>query len=183
MQALSRTLDKLLATVTIALLLILAAVVVVAVVFRYSGASLIWYDEVAAILLAWLSYYGAALAALRRAHLGFGGLVKALPVSLRFIVFLLAEVIMIGVFAIVAWAGWSILEIFGDETLVSLPVPRSFVQSCVPIAAGLVILAQILSAPRAWSLLAAGVDADAAEIAHEIERAERSIRHDREISP
>jgi len=176
---LARVLDGLLAAFTILLLLTLAAVVVAAVVFRYSGASLIWYDEVAAILLAWLSYFGAALAALRRAHLGFGGLLKSLPGTPRLLVFLLAELIVIGVFAIVAWAGWSILAIFGEETLVSLPLPRWLVQSCVPMGAGLVIVAQLLSAPRAWSLLAAGIDADDAEIAQEIQRAERYIDKDR----
>lgn len=183
MEILSRVLDRLLAAFTILLLMMLAAVVAVAVVFRFSGASLIWYDEVAAVLLAWLSYFGAALAALRRAHLGFGGLVKSLPPTPRLVAFLLAEAVVIGVFLVVAWAGWGILEIFGDESLVSLPIQRSIIQSCVPIGAALVILAQLLSAPRAWALLAAGMDADDAEIAHEIQRAERNIEQDRESAP
>ena len=51
----------------------LAVVVVLAVVFRKAGASLVWYDEVAAIMLAWLTYYGAALAALQARALGFPG--------------------------------------------------------------------------------------------------------------
>ena len=42
----------------------LAVVVIVGVGFRKAGAALVWYDEVASILLAWLTYYGAALAAL-----------------------------------------------------------------------------------------------------------------------
>ena len=32
-------------------------------VYRKAGASLTWYDEIASILLAWVTYYGAALAA------------------------------------------------------------------------------------------------------------------------
>ena len=39
-------------------------IVVVAVVYRKIGHSLVWYDEGASIVLAWLTYYGAALAAL-----------------------------------------------------------------------------------------------------------------------
>ena len=47
----------------------LAVEVTVGVVFRYSGHSLVWYDEVASMLLAWLTFYGSALAvAEARAH-------------------------------------------------------------------------------------------------------------------
>ena len=60
------------------LLASLAVVVVVGVGFRKAGAALVWYDEVASILLAWLTYYGAALAALRRAHIGVPTLAKRL---------------------------------------------------------------------------------------------------------
>ena len=34
------------------------------------GQSLTWYDEVASHLLAWLTFYGAALASVKRAHIG-----------------------------------------------------------------------------------------------------------------
>ena len=53
-------------------------VVVLGVTFRYMGNSLVWYDELASILLAWLTYFGAALAALHRGHIGFSGLMKSL---------------------------------------------------------------------------------------------------------
>ena len=45
----------------------LAVEVTVGVAFRYVGHSLVWYDELASILLAWVTYYGAALATLKRA--------------------------------------------------------------------------------------------------------------------
>ena len=61
----------------------LALVVVLGVVFRRLGAALVWYDEVASILLAWLTFYGAALAALHRAHIGFPKLVDGLGPRLR----------------------------------------------------------------------------------------------------
>ena len=59
----------------VALMVALAVVVVLGVVFRRLGAALVWYDEIASILLAWLTFYGAALAALHRAHIGFPKLV------------------------------------------------------------------------------------------------------------
>ena len=58
--ALSRFLEVTVVGITAAL----ALLVVVGVVSRKAGFSLVWYDEVAAILLAWLTYSGAALAVL-----------------------------------------------------------------------------------------------------------------------
>ena len=44
------------------LMVALALEVVAGVVFRAVGHSLVWYDEVASVLLAWLTFYGSALA-------------------------------------------------------------------------------------------------------------------------
>jgi TRAP-type C4-dicarboxylate transport system permease small subunit len=70
--------ERLLEGAVLGLMAALAAIVVLGVVFRKVGAALVWYDEVAAILLAWLTYYGAALAALRRAHIGVPTVFRAL---------------------------------------------------------------------------------------------------------
>ena len=61
------------------LLASLAVIVLMGVAARKLGIAMVWYDEVASIALAWLTYYGAALAALKRAHIGFPGLVNAMP--------------------------------------------------------------------------------------------------------
>jgi len=71
--------ERLLEVITILLMVSLAVVVLVAVAYRLAGHSIAWYDEVAAIQLAWLTYYAGALAALRRAHIGVPGLVNAMP--------------------------------------------------------------------------------------------------------
>ena len=64
-----RTLDVTLQWVVIGQMITLTVMVLVAVFYRKFGASLSWYDEVASIMLAWITYYGAALAALRRQQL------------------------------------------------------------------------------------------------------------------
>jgi TRAP-type C4-dicarboxylate transport system permease small subunit len=62
----------------------LTAVVVYAVVWRYvGGASPRWYDEIASIMLVWLTYYAGALAALKRGHIGVDGVLLMLPQTLR----------------------------------------------------------------------------------------------------
>lgn len=141
---------KLLETLVLVLMAALAAVVVVGVAFRKAGASLVWYDEVASILLAWLTYYGAALAALNRAHIGMPTLLARLKGAARVSVVLLGEVCTLAFYVVLAWAGVRVLSVLGGTGLTSLPwVPMSVAQSVIPIAAVLLIVAQLLSLPDA----------------------------------
>lgn len=148
-------LDRILQGICALLMLGLAVIVAAAVAFRLAGNSLIWYDELAAVWLAWLSLFGAALAAGRRAHLGFDGLLKAVrPLPLRLALFAAGEFCVIGFFAVMAFYGWKALDIIAGESLVSLPwLDNSVVQAAVPVAAALFILAQAASWPRALESL------------------------------
>jgi len=124
----------------------LTLVVLAGVVFRKAGAALVWYDEVASILLAWLTFYGAALAALHRGHIGFPRVMQMLPERPRLVAFVLVEIIVIGFFLVVAWGGWQVFVIIGGDVLISLPsVPRRVAQSVIPIAAILYVLAELLA--------------------------------------
>lgn len=128
----------------------LALVVVVGVGFRKAGASLVWYDEVASILLAWLTYYGAALAALHRAHIGMPTVVDRLRGRLRTVTVLAGEACTLTFFAVLTWAGVRVLSVLGGTTLVSLPsIPMWVAQSVIPIGGALFIVAEILSIPDA----------------------------------
>jgi TRAP-type C4-dicarboxylate transport system permease small subunit len=142
--------ERFLEAAVLILMALLAGVVVVGVVFRKLGAALVWYDEIASILLAWLTYYGAALAALKRAHIGVPTAVQRLRGRWRLLAVALAETAVIGFFVVVAWAGWRVLRVLGGTTLVSLPwVPAILAQSVIPIAALLFIVAELLSVPDA----------------------------------
>ena len=141
-------LGKFLETVVLVLMISLALVVLVGVGFRKAGASLIWYDEVASILLAWLTYYGAALAALHRAHIGMPTLVDRLSGNARMTLVVIGEVCTLAFFGVLAWAGVRVLSVLGGTTLVSLPsVPMSVAQSVIPVGAVLFIIAQLLTMP------------------------------------
>jgi TRAP-type C4-dicarboxylate transport system permease small subunit len=170
-----RWLERILEFISISLLIAMAVIVVLAVVFRFLGQSLIWYDEVASVVLAWLTYYGSALAVIHRGHLGFPGLFLALPKTLRALAFITAELVFISFFAVIGYAGWYVLGIFGDETLISLGwVPLSFTQSVIPIGAVLIILAELLSIPDAWKKSMAGIDYEKEMIDQAIEEASQS---------
>lgn len=137
--------------ITIVLMVSLAAVVLTAVAYRLTGHALAWYDEIAAIQLAWLTYYSGALAALKRAHIGVPGLVNAMPPHIRVPIVLLAEVIIIGFFALMAWLGYEVLTILDGDTLISIPeIPTTVTQSVIPIGAILFIIAQIFTLPEAF---------------------------------
>ncbi len=55
--------------IVVFLVIALAVVVTLGFVTRYLGSPLSWYDELAAALLAWVTYYGTALAAAKGAHI------------------------------------------------------------------------------------------------------------------
>ncbi len=127
----------------------LALLILAGVLLRKLGIAFVWYDEGASIMLAWLTYYGAALAALKRAHIGFPGLVNALPTRWRVAAVWVGEVCVIGFFALLSLFGLKVLIILGGDSMVSLPwVPTRFTQSVIPIGALLFIVAQLLSLPE-----------------------------------
>ncbi len=141
--------ERLLEAIVLVLVAALAVVVVMGVGFRKFGAALVWYDEVASILLAWLTYYGAALAALKRAHIGFPNLVRRLGRPWRIPVVVAGEAVVIAFFLIAAWAGWRVLVILEGSGMVSLPwVPTRLTQSVIPIGCVLFVIAQLLSLPE-----------------------------------
>ncbi|MBI4192804.1 MAG: TRAP transporter small permease [Betaproteobacteria bacterium] len=140
--------EKFLEAIVILLMATLAAEVTVGVIFRSAGQSLVWYDEVASILLAWLTFYGSALAAVKRAHIGCPEVVAMLPPRVKFALRLVAEALVIAFFALIAWVGYSILDVLATDSLVSLPsVPVNYVQSVLPISAVLIVVAEILTLP------------------------------------
>lgn len=160
--------DHLLQLVVILLMTALAAVVLLGIGFRTAGAALVWYDEVASILLAWVTFYGSALAALRRGHIGVPGVVATFPPGLRALAWLIAEGLVFAFFILVAWVGWQVVQVLEGSYLASLPsVSVPFVQSVIPIGAALFVIAEALSLPQSWrdtmgAAAAGGVASDAA---------------------
>ena len=166
--AVRQLLDRILAWILIALMVTLTIIVIVAVIYRKGGASLSWYDEIASIMLAWITYYGSALAALRRGHIGFDGFLLALPVSLRGVCVIIGEILVISFFAIMAWAGWRILQVLEGETLVSLTwIPVQLTQSIIPVGAVLFIIAELISIPEYWAEVKRGISSEHPPLAHE----------------
>jgi TRAP-type C4-dicarboxylate transport system permease small subunit len=138
-----RQIERVFEWITSALLVILALEVLLGIGFRAARRPLAWYDEVASVLLAWLTYYGSALAALKNAHIGFPGLANSLDRPGRVVVLVVREAAVLGFFAVLAW----------DETLVTVDIPVAVTQSVIPVGAILFIVAELLNLPDriAWA--------------------------------
>ena len=127
-----------------ALMVILAVEVTLGVIFRSIGHSLIWYDEIASVLLAWLTFYGSALASVKRAHISCPEVVDQMPWPARRVVNIFAQLMVIAFFLLLGGVGLWILPILATDALVSLPsIPMSVVQSVIPISAALIIIAEV----------------------------------------
>ena len=128
----------------VALMVILASEVTIGVIFRGVGRSLIWYDEVASVLLAWLTFYGSALASVKRAHIGCPEIVDKLPWRARRGVNVAAQVLVIAFFVLLGGVGVWITPVLATDALVSLPsIPMSVVQSVIPISSALIVVAEL----------------------------------------
>ncbi|MGE5668715.1 MAG: TRAP transporter small permease [Betaproteobacteria bacterium] len=134
---------RILEWVVSALVIALAVEVTAGVIFRFAGHSLDWYDEVASVMLAWLTFYGAALASLKRAHIGCPELVDALPWRWRRAIGILVQLLVIAFFVLLGSVGAWILPVLATDSLTSLPqVPMSIVQSVIPISSLLIVVAE-----------------------------------------
>lgn len=141
--------EKFLQIILFVMMIALAIVVLAGVTFRFSGHALVWYDEVASVQLAWITYYGSAYAALKGSHIGVPSILKAFPLPLRKVFFILSKIVVYGFLILLAYYGFLVLTLIKGETLVTLEwVPQTFVQSVIPIGSILFIIAETVRIPK-----------------------------------
>lgn len=127
------------------LMVALAVEVTLGIVFRVSGHSLVWYDEVASVLLAWLTFYGSALASVKRGHIGCPEVVDQFPPGLKRAVNIFGQLMVILFFSLLGYVGLMIMPALAGDALVSLPwVPMNVVQSVIPISAALILVGEVM---------------------------------------
>ncbi|NJD89345.1 MAG: TRAP transporter small permease [Betaproteobacteria bacterium] len=149
LQSFRRGYERFLESICILLMAALAVEVTAGVVFRYSGHSLVWYDEVATILLAWVTFYGSALAVLKHAHMGVPEIVRLLPPGPRVVAAVVAQLCTLAFFVLLAWIGYSVLEVLATDYLVSLPdISVAWANSVIPITSVLFVIGQVLVFPE-----------------------------------
>ena len=148
MTNLRRIYDRVLEAIAVLLIVAVTAIVTMGVVYRWMGESLVWYDEIASIALCWLTYYAGALAALRGAHIGFSGMVNAMPANWRVAATLFSSAVSIFFFGLMAIMGIQVVQILKGDSLVSITeVSLQVTQSVIPIAAALFVIAELIRLP------------------------------------
>jgi TRAP-type C4-dicarboxylate transport system permease small subunit len=154
MQAIERWLRLALELLGGVLLVLLTALVTFAATIRFFGGGLAWYDEVAPILLTWITYFGAALVALHRGHLGFDNIVRRLPTHWRAFAFVASKCLTITFFLALAWGGFRLLLVISDERLMTVAwFPSAVAQCVIPIASIAFVAAELVTLPEAWKKL------------------------------
>ena len=162
--------EKLLEAIVIVLMSAMAIEVTIGIGFRAFGRSLSWYDEVAVILLAWLTFYGSALAALKRAHIGFPGLVKSMPPRRRLVFVVIGKFLVIAFMALLGWIGFSILDVLATDYLINFSaVSVAWTQSVIPISCALFIVAELLNMPDTLRAARGVAVAEASDLAERLQ--------------
>ena len=137
--------DTCLQYIMFVMMIALAVTVVVGVVYRWSGNALVWYDEVASVQLAWLTYYGSAYAALKGAHIGVPSILKSFPIPMRKVFFVVSKIVIYSFFALMTYYSLIVMKLIHGETLTTLEwVPQSLVQSVIPVGSFLFMLSETL---------------------------------------
>ena len=162
-------LDRLLALLVFILILFISVVVILGFMTRLLGSPLSWTDEIAGIGLAWLTFYGSALAASRGAHIASPSILAIIPPAWRVLVTVVGEICTIGFLVLLAWTGLHVVEILAGSNLVSLPfISQQLTQSAVPVGAALFILAELLRLPELLREVSADKHATAGDAEEDI---------------
>ena len=128
------------------MMIALATVVIMGVSFRWSGHALTWYDEVASMQLAWLTYYGSAYAALKGGHISVPSILKSFPLYIRKPLFFVSKLLVYGFFILLTYYGFKVLVLVQGETLTTLEwFPQPLAQSVIPVASILFIISETLN--------------------------------------
>jgi TRAP-type C4-dicarboxylate transport system permease small subunit len=86
---------------------------------------------------------------LRGAHIGVPGFVNAMPPRARVVATLFAEAVFFTFFIMLAWTGFEVMAVLGNDSLISIEwIPQRITSSAVPIGAVLVVAAEALRIPQ-----------------------------------
>lgn len=120
---------------------LLAVIVPLGVLFRYAlRSALTWTDEIGGLLLVWITFYGSVIALDRGTHLDFDLLVSRMPRPWNTVARAITDGALAVLLLVILANGWTIMTRLMNQTIVSLPIPRGFFYSVMPISAILMLI-------------------------------------------
>ena len=135
------------------ILALIAIICFVEVCLRYGfNRSSGWYDEFVGYLLVWLTFFGAAMAQQRGAHIGIGNVLDHLPERGRQGIRIVNHVLLLGIHGVMLVYGTQLAVRFFDERAITLPIPMGWVYLVLPLSAAIVIAIELrmLAALFGW---------------------------------
>ena len=131
--------------ITVILLSLMVIIVFANVVSRYYlHASLAWSEEVTRFMLVWLVFIGAFLAYIHDEHLGLDILVAQFPPTLRKIVAVCTNLLIIFALYAMVEGGYLLMRDNFDWLSPAAEIPQGYVYMIVPVTCGLMILQAVL---------------------------------------
>ncbi len=137
--------ERVMRYLTIVLLVLMVIIVFANVVSRYYlHASLAWSEEVARFMLVWLVFIGSFLAYIHDEHLGLDILVTKFPPTLRKIVGIFTNILIIFALYAVMEGGYLLMRDNFDWLSPAAEIPQGYVYFVVPFVCGLMIVQAVL---------------------------------------
>jgi len=107
MRGMQRLVTRALEGLLVLLLAVMVVLVFGNVVLRYGfNSGLVFSEEVSRFVFMWLTFFGALLALMHRAHLGMNSVIAALPLAGRRIMRFASDATMLGCCLLLAWGTW-----------------------------------------------------------------------------
>jgi TRAP-type C4-dicarboxylate transport system permease small subunit len=139
------------AAVAAALVTATAVMTCAAVFYRFVlESSLGWPEEVAGLLLVWISFIGAYVATRENGHISFSMLVQSLPAAVRKIIETMVDVILVVFFAVLTYQSVRMIRAVGQTEIETLDVPRGYFMVVLPLSASALVIAYLLRLIRRW---------------------------------
>lgn len=149
MVKIARFLNGLLTIIISIFLLSMVALVFLNVVLRYGfDSGITWSEEMARYLFVWIVFLGAIVAYKEKAHLGVDLLIGSLPPLGQKILYILVNLIVIGVLIIVIDGGLKMIEINKVSYGPATGIPLSVLYFAGTLAALVMILLSVIQTIR-----------------------------------
>lgn len=114
------------------------------VLLRYfTTMSISWMDELARYLLILMAMFGMPLATYYSAQLDVKYFVNLAPPKVRFVLFIIIDLMSILFYAILVYLGYQLMKIGMRQTSVSLQIPVGYIYLSIPICSALTIYFQV----------------------------------------
>lgn len=124
-----------------AMLLAMTLTILAQIVARYVlAAPLVWSEELALVLMVWITFVGSALILESEDHVSIDMLAEMAPPRLAGLLALLSAVLIAGFSAALTWGAWKIIAIVKTSTMAGLGVSVAWQYAGVLIGGGLLFL-------------------------------------------